>query len=88
MSEPEKIKEYAACLMSIADIAALIGADADHLQSKIADRTTDISKSYYLGKAETTYAIRSREVELAKAGSPLAVELTGDYLIEQSQHEL
>ncbi|MDR1981340.1 MAG: hypothetical protein LBQ39_06965 [Tannerellaceae bacterium] len=88
MTDAEKIKEYAACLMSIPDIAVLMGVDVDSLRGKIADRSSAISIAYYQGKAETTLAIRRQEVELAKAGSPLAVERTSDYLVEQSQHEL
>ena len=83
----EQIKEYAGCLMSIPDIAVLIGMEEDELKEKIADKTSDISKAYRLGKAETVLAVRRQEVALAKAGSPMAVELMGEYLLEQSQHE-
>jgi hypothetical protein len=87
MIDTEKIKEYAACLMSIPDIAVLAGVNMDELKEQIADRSSAVSKAYYLGKAETVLEIRRQEVALAKAGSPLAVELMADYLVEQSQHE-
>jgi len=83
----EQIKEYAGCLISIPDIAILIGMDEDELKDAIADKTSDISKVYRLGKAETVLAVRRQEVALAKAGSPMAVELIEEYLLEQSQHE-
>lgn len=83
----EQIKEYAGCLISIPDIAILIGMDEDELKDAIADKTSDISKAYRLGKAETVLAVRRQEVALAKAGSPMAVELIEEYLLEQSQHE-
>jgi hypothetical protein len=88
VTDVEKIKEYAACLMSIPDIAVLMGVEVDELSEAVADRSSAVSRAYYLGKAQTTYEIRRQEVELAKTGSPMAVELVSDYLIEQSQHEL
>jgi hypothetical protein len=83
----EQIKEYAALLMTISDIAVLIGADEDELKEKIANKTSLESKAYHLGKAETTLAIHRQEIDLAKAGSPMAVELVQEYLTDQSLNE-
>jgi hypothetical protein len=83
----DKIKEYASLLMPVPDIAVLIGMDEDELKAKIADKTSEHSKAYRLGKAETVLEIRRQEIALAKAGSPMAVELMQDYLLEQIQSE-
>ncbi|GHU80663.1 hypothetical protein FACS1894145_7270 [Bacteroidia bacterium] len=83
----EKIKEYASILMSIPDIAVLIGADEDELKSKITNKLSVESKAYRLGRAETVLEIRRQEIALAKAGSPMAVGLMQDYLLDQIQSE-
>jgi hypothetical protein len=87
-NDTEQIREYAALLMSIPDIAALIGIEPDSLTTIIADRTNPLSKAYYLGKAQTIYNIRKQEIELAKNGSPTAVEQAAAYILEQAQYEL
>ena len=83
----DKIKEYASYLLPIPDIAILIGMDEDELKEAIADKTSEISEAYHLGKAETILAVRKQEVALAKAGSPFAIELMQDYMLDQSRHE-
>lgn len=83
----DKLKEYAADLLPIETIAILLNVDELLLREAISDRATDISGAYYLGQAETIAAIRKQEVELAKAGSPLAVENVALYIIEQKTSE-
>jgi hypothetical protein len=83
----DKIKEYASLLMPVPDIAALIGADEDDIKAKIANKTTPEAKAYRLGRAEIILEIRRQEIALAKAGSPMAVELMQDYLLDQVQSE-
>ena len=83
----DKIKEYASYLLPIPDIAILIGMDEDELKDAIANKTSGISKAYRLGKAETILEIRKQEVALAKTGSPFAIELMQDYMLDQSRHE-
>jgi hypothetical protein len=83
----DRIKEYASLLMPVPDIAVLIGIDEDELRTEIADKSTEASKAYRLGRAETVLEIRRQEIALAKAGSPMAVELMQDYLLDQTQSE-
>lgn len=87
MINVEKLKEYAADLLPLETIAILLNTDDISLREAISDRATDISRAYYLGQAETIAAIRKQEVELAKAGSPLAVENVALYIIEQKSSE-
>jgi hypothetical protein len=83
----DRIKEYASYLLSIPDIATLTGMDEDELKEAIANKTSEISRAYHLGKAETMLAVRKQEVALAKAGSPFAIELMQSYMLDQIQHE-
>lgn len=83
----EKIKELASYLMTIPEIAILINMDEDQLREEIANRTTEISRAYHLGRTETILEVRKQEVALAKTGSPMALENIAEYLIDQSHSE-
>ncbi|MEA5063249.1 MAG: hypothetical protein VB054_07970 [Petrimonas sp.] len=83
----EKLKELAGDLLPIDIIATLLDADELILREFIADKHSKISKAYHLGKAQTIAAIRKQEIEMAKAGSPFAIENTADYIIEQFTSE-
>ncbi len=87
MIDIEKIKEYAADLLPIDVIAVLLNVDEFTLRDAISDRRSEVSIAYYRGQAETIAAVRKQEVELAKAGSPLAVEMVSSYIIEQKTSE-
>lgn len=87
---PEQIKqieEYAGYLMTITDIAALLEVDSDSLKSDISNKNTEASKAYRRGKANTMLLLRKQELELAKVGSPLAVQLTAGYLLDMNDDE-
>lgn len=87
MISDEKIKELAGYLIPIDMIAVLLNVNEDLLREAISDKSSPVSKAYYLGQAETMMEIRKQEIELAKAGSPLAVQNVGDYIIEQKSSE-
>lgn len=87
MTDIDKLKEYAADLLPIETIAVLLDVEEILLREAIFDRSTDVSRAYFRGQAETIAAIRKQEVELAKAGSPLAVENVAGYIIEQKTSE-
>lgn len=82
-----KIEEYAGYLLTITDMAALMELDPDELKADIANRKTAISKAYRRGKANTVLLLRKQELDLAKVGSPLAVQLTSGYLMEMNDDE-
>lgn len=83
----DKLKSFASDLLPVDLIAVLLDVDVLDLQTSIADRGSDVSRAYYKGQAETIAAIRRQEVELAKAGSPMAVENVNEYIIEQKTSE-
>jgi hypothetical protein len=83
----ERIKELASYLMPIPEMAVLVGIDEDELREVIADKSSEVSKAYHLGKAETILEIRKQEVQLAKTGSPVALENIAKYIIDQAHSE-
>lgn len=78
----EKVQELAEILTPISEIAALMNFDCDSLREDISRKHSEISKAYYRGKAKTALEFRKNEIELANAGSPLAVQMTKKYLNE------
>ena len=83
----EKLSEYAACLLPVPEIAILLDIEEFYLLEAIRDKANPVSKAYFRAKAETLATIRKQEVELAKAGSPLALENVANYIIEQNASE-
>lgn len=83
----EKLQELAGDLLPIDLIATLLDVDELILREAIGDRHTSVSRAYHLGKAQTIAAIRKQEIELAKSGSPFAIEKTAGYIIEQLTSE-
>jgi hypothetical protein len=81
------LKEYAGCLMNISDIAVLLGFDEDVLRDEISNKHSPTSKAYRKAKAEVVFELRKQEIEMAKLGSPQAVELTQRYIIDQKIQE-
>ena len=83
----KRIEEYAGYLVKVSDIAVLIGVDPDDLRRDIADKTTPAFLAYRTGKANTALLLRKQEIDMAKVGSPLAVQLTSSYLMEMEDDE-
>lgn len=83
----EQIKELAACLTPVSDIAVLLDVDMDELRMDIRDRRSPVSRAYYHAKADISLKLRKQEIELANVGSPLAVQLTNSYLLNMDSDE-
>ena len=86
-NETLTLREYAGLLLSISDIAVLLSVDEDELRSEINNKSTKLSQTYRLGKMLTIVELRKQEIDMAKLGSPMAVELTQKYIIEQKLNE-
>ena len=69
-----QIEKMASLYMTISDIALIIEVSPETLRSDIAYKNSDVSRAYYKGKASSKLALRSQEMQLAKVGSPLALE--------------
>ena len=83
----KQIREYASLLMTIQDIATMLDLDIDIFRSDIADISSPVAVGYRKGKIGTTMELRKQEIEMAKLGSALAVELTQKYILEQTLSE-
>lgn len=82
-----QIKDLAAALTPISDIAILMDLDVYQLRDALADPSSPVSQAYKRAKAETMLSIRRNELQLASMGSPLAVQLAGSYLINMDNDE-
>lgn len=76
----EKVRELAEALTPVSDIAALLDVDESILRDELCNKLSPVRKAYIKGKATTALALRRQELELAKVGSPLAVQLTAAYI--------
>jgi hypothetical protein len=84
----DRVEEMAGALMRPSDIATLIGVNADLLLMDISNRMTEVSYRYYYAKAQTRLLQHQKELELAKAGSALAVENLRQFTAQMSQEEM
>ena len=83
----DDIRKYAENLTRISDIAVLMQLDERTLREDIADSENPASVVYRVGKATTSLRIRQNELQLADAGSPLAVQLMSNYIHEMDADE-
>lgn len=83
----QAIEEYASYLLPVSDMAALMELNPDTLRSHIKDTTSPASAAYRRGKATTKLQLHKQELELAKVGSPLAVQITTSYLMDMNDDE-
>lgn len=74
-------------LTPVSDIAALLDIDEVELREELNNKYSPIRKAYIKGKATTSLALRKQEIELAKVGSPLAVQLTSTYIKDMTIDE-
>lgn len=83
----DRIKELASMLTTVSDIAVLMDIDERRFRDILSDKSHPASLAYRKGKAERALQIRQNELELAEAGSPLAVQLIGSYLRDMDSDE-
>lgn len=83
----ERIAGYAADLTPVSEIAALLDINEDMLRLALSDIGSEVRRAYLKAKAETAHMLRRQELEFAKVGSPLAIQLTGSYLREMTADE-
>ena len=82
-----RIEELAALLTPIRDIAAIMELDEDMLRLELATKGSPVRAAYLKAKARTALDMRRQELELARIGSPLAVQLTASYLSDMTSDE-
>jgi len=82
-----KIEELASIFLPISDIALYLNVDAADLRMEIANEYSDASKAYRRGKLNTRIAIHEQEIQLAKVGSPTALENAHRSLLSMEDDE-
>ncbi|GFI12659.1 hypothetical protein IMSAGC008_00183 [Muribaculaceae bacterium] len=83
----DRIGELASELTPPSEIAVLLGIDPDRLRAELSIKDSPARQAYYRGKARTANVLRKIELEFARVGSPLAVQLTGSYLRDMTADE-
>lgn len=69
------------------EIAVLLGFDVDIFKAQLADKHSQAHQAYFRAKAETARMLRRQELEFARVGSPLAVQMTGSFLRDMTADE-
>ena len=85
--EINRIGELASELTPPGEIAILMGLDPDHFMAELSNRYSAAHRAYFKGKAETANMLRKLELEFARVGSPLAVQMTGTFLHDMTAAE-
>lgn len=83
----DKVASLASDLTPPSEIAVLLGIDADLLRLELGVKSSPVRIAYFKAKAETAHMLRRQELEFARVGSPLAVQLTGSYLRDMTSDE-
>lgn len=81
------IEDLASKLTPLRDIAVLTGIGEDALRIEMEDPSSPARCAYLRGKARTALELRQRELELARIGSPLAVQMASGYLHDMTTDE-
>lgn len=81
------VEQLASIYMTITDIALIIEVDPSVLRADIADELTEVSRRYRKGKALSKVELHKQEMQLAKVGSPLALENAHNNLLEMEDDE-
>lgn len=83
----EQIEQLASIYMPIRDIALIIEVDETALREAIQSQTTPASRAYRKGKALSKVALHQQEMNLARVGSPLALENARQNLLDMEDDE-
>jgi hypothetical protein len=83
-----KIKDYASNLLRPDQIALMLDLDTMEFKQTLRLKKHPASIAYNKGKLTTILAIRQQEIDLAKLGSPQAVEMVNKFIIDQELSEL
>lgn len=73
--------------MKIRDIASILNLDANELREDINSQGSPAHNAYFGGKNATKMILHDQEYQLAKVGSPLALENFRLYLLDMEDDE-
>lgn len=83
----EQVEKLASIYMKITDIALVIEVDPDELRADISNEKSEVSRRYRRGKANSKAELLAQEMQLAKVGSPLALENARKNLLDMEDDE-
>lgn len=86
-SDLNKLEDYASKFLSITEISVLLDIDPDQLRESISIRGSQEYKRYNKGKINKILELRDQEIEMAKLGSTVAIELVSKYILNQKIDE-
>jgi len=83
----ERVEKLSSIYMKITDIALVIEVDSNELRADIANESSEVSRRYRRGKATSKAELLAQEMQLAKVGSPLALENARRNLLDMEDDE-
>ena len=83
----EQVEKLASIYMKITDIALVIEVDPYELRADISNEKSEVSRRYRRGKANSKAELLAQEMQLAKVGSPLALENARKNLLDMEDDE-
>lgn len=83
----DSIASLAADLTPPTEIAAILDLDPDAFRAELSVKSSPVRIAYLKAKAGTAHMLRRQELEFARVGSPLAVQMTGAYLRDMTLDE-
>ena len=82
-----EIQRLSSLFATIEDIAVMIDVDPDRLKEDINGNDIEVKKSYLSGKTMRIIELREIEIEQAKLGSTVAIDLIQKYITKQQLSE-
>ena len=83
----QEIHNLVALLTPISDMALLLGVHERTLRDELDDLSSPVSQAYREAKAQVALKLRTRDIELAEAGSTTAAENVSSYYRQMLRDE-
>jgi hypothetical protein len=83
----EQVEKLSSIYMKISDIALIIEVEPEQLRAEISNESTEVSRRYRRGKATSKAELLAQEMQLAKVGSPLALQNAHNNLLDMEDDE-
>lgn len=83
----DNIEKCATVYLPITDIALIIEVDPNELRADIASEGSEARRKYLRGKAISKLQLHQQEMQLAKVGSPLALQTANNNLMDMEDDE-
>ena len=83
----EQVEKLSSIYMKITDIALVIEVDPHELRAAISNESSEVNRRYRRGKATSKAELLAQEMQLAKMGSPLALDKMKDNLLDMEDDE-